>query len=65
MTRCCVAGSATGCTFPLSNGAPLVFVDGATYLVATQGTPIGYCGRLRQWHGVAVLEAIDDAAFPG
>lgn len=45
------------------DGAPLVFVDGATYLVATEGTTIGSCGE----SGVVSpeLEAIYDAAFPG
>jgi hypothetical protein len=45
------------------DGAPLVFVDGATYLVATQGTTIGNCGE----SGIVSpeLEAIYDAAFPG
>jgi hypothetical protein len=45
------------------DGAPLVFVDGATYLVATEGTTIGSCGE----SGIVSpeLEAIYDAAFPG
>jgi hypothetical protein len=45
------------------DGAPLVFVDGETYLVATQGTTIGNCGE----SGIVSpeLEAIYDAAFPG
>ena len=45
------------------DGAPLVFVDGATYLVATDGTTIGSCGE----SGIVSpeLEAIYDAAFPG
>lgn len=45
------------------DGAPLMFVDGATYLVATSGTTIGSCGE----SGIVSpeLEAIYDAAFPG
>jgi hypothetical protein len=45
------------------DGAPLVFVDGATYLVSTEGTTIGSCGE----SGIVSpeLEAIYDAAFPG
>jgi hypothetical protein len=45
------------------DGAPLVFVEGATYLVATDGTTIGSCGE----SGIVSpeLEAIYDAAFPG
>lgn len=45
------------------DGAPLVFVDGATYLVSTDGTTIGSCGE----SGIVSpeLEAIYDAAFPG
>jgi hypothetical protein len=45
------------------DGAPLVFTDGATYLVATEGSTIGSCGE----SGIVSpeLEAIYDAAFPG
>lgn len=45
------------------DGAPIKFVDGATYLVATDGTTIGSCGE----SGIVSpeLEAIYDAAFPG
>jgi hypothetical protein len=45
------------------DGAPLLFVDGATYLIATEGTTIGSCGE----SGIVSpeLEAIYDAAFPG
>jgi hypothetical protein len=45
------------------DGAPIVFIDGETYLIASDGSTIGSCSA----SGIVSpeLEALFDAAFPG